>query len=65
MAASEIPPPQLYFRDIRHGNVAVPGGDCAGRMTYWKGRDRGVAWRVGIVGKAIAECNSETVLRGN
>jgi hypothetical protein len=37
------PPRQLYIRDVsRHGNVAVHGGDCAGRMTYVVGRGRGV-----------------------
>jgi hypothetical protein len=35
----------VHEEDIRrHGNVAVRGGDCAGRMTYWKGHDgRGMA----------------------
>jgi hypothetical protein len=52
--------------------VAVRGGDCAGRMTYFEGRGRGVE-RVSegrdmgsvIVGKAIAEWNSGTALRSN
>jgi hypothetical protein len=47
-AQSPPPPPDSYISVMLkgHGNVAVHGGDCAGRMTYCWGGGRGVENRV-------------------